>query len=117
MVVESEEVPVVDLGGHGEGEVEGEAERRVDSDAVESDSGDLDGGIGGVEEVDSGGEEEDCGGEAEALAETTSCPVAPRRRAVVGENDDVLWCGGGGVLGERSVENVVVFGSHVVLNI
>lgn len=65
----------MDHDGEREWEVESESQGRVDFDAVESDSGELDGGVVGVEEIDEEGEEEERGGADEEFAEdkTVSC--------------------------------------------
>lgn len=65
----------MDHDGEREWEVESESRGRVDFDAVESDSGELDGGVVGVEEIDGEGEEEERGGADEEFAEdkTVSC--------------------------------------------
>jgi len=62
----------VDHDGEREREVESESQGRVDFDAVESEAGELDGGVVGVEEIDGEGEEEERGGADEEFAEEKS---------------------------------------------
>lgn len=77
---------------------------RFDSDVIESEADELDGRVGGVEEVDGEGDEEKSGEGGEELADT----AAFRRWWVVeGEDDDILGSGVG-VRRERGVDYVVV---------